>query len=125
LTVDAHGSTNHCPLSIIFSAENHITDLLKIAHKCPSLRIIVSMDPLPTAEKAVLKSWAEHAGLELLDMGELEKWGSESGVALPSGPVEGAGPEEERLMSERVVTISYTSGTTGKSACVCAFPLWC
>lgn len=71
------------------------------------------MDPLPPAEKAVLVSWSEHAGVELLDMVELERWGSEDGVKLPPGPVQGAGDAENKLMSERVVTVSYTSGTTG------------
>jgi long-chain acyl-CoA synthetase len=105
-------STNHCPLSIIFSAANHLPSLLKIAPQCPSLRVIVTMDTLPRAERDVLSQWASSVGVELLDMAEMERWGAEEGVRCAPGPVKGLEGEDE-LDRDRVVTISYTSGTTG------------
>ncbi|RSH90393.1 hypothetical protein EHS25_000998 [Saitozyma podzolica] len=104
--------TNHCPLSIIFSAANHLPSLLKIAPQCPSLRVIVTMDTLPRAERDVLSQWASSVGVELLDMAEMERWGTEEGVRCAPGPVKGLEGEDE-LDRNRVVTISYTSGTTG------------
>jgi long-chain acyl-CoA synthetase len=107
-------STNHCPLSIIFASSNHLAALLKLAPKCPSLRVIVSMDPLLHGEKDVLTQWASSVNVELLDMLELEKWGSTEGIRCDPGPVKGV-PGEHELDRDRIVTISYTSGTTGMS----------
>lgn len=104
--------TNHCPLPIVFASTNHLASLLKIAPKCPTLRIVVSMDPLPKAQKAVLSEWASSINVELLDVEELEKWGNSDGVRCDPGPVKGV-PGELELDMQRVVTISYTSGTTG------------
>lgn len=105
-------STNHCPLPIIFAASNHVASLLKIAPKCPTLRIVVSMDPLGPSERELLSQWAASVDVELLDMSDLEKWGQEEGVKCEPGPVKGVAGDAE-LDKERVLTISYTSGTTG------------
>lgn len=104
--------TNHCPLSIIFASSNHLAALLKIAPKCPTLRIVVSVDPLAPAEKDVLAQWAANVNIELLDILELEAWGASEGVRCDPGPVKGVAGEYE-LDRDRIITISYTSGTTG------------
>ncbi|WWC88193.1 uncharacterized protein L201_003098 [Kwoniella dendrophila CBS 6074] len=104
--------TNHCPLSIIFASSNHLPSLLKIAPKCSSLKVIVSMDTLSRSEHNLLSQWASSLGIELLNMDDLEKYGSTDGVYVEPGPVKGVQGELE-LDRERVVTISYTSGTTG------------
>ncbi|KAK4684188.1 long-chain acyl-CoA synthetase, partial [Tremellales sp. Uapishka_1] len=104
--------TNHCPLSVVFAAANHLPSLLKIAPKCPSLKAIVTMDVLPPAERDVLTQWAASVGVELLDMAEMEKWGSLEENKIEPGPVKGV-PGEAELDEQRIVTISYTSGTTG------------
>jgi long-chain acyl-CoA synthetase len=105
-------STNHCPLSIIFSTANHLTSLLKIVPSCPSLRVIVTIDVLPEAERKVFTEWANHVGVELLSFDELEAWGTEDGIRADPGPVKGIQGEPE-LDQYRVASISYTSGTTG------------
>lgn len=110
-----HLSTNHCPLSIIFASTNHIPSILKMAPKCPSLKIVVAIDPLTRAERDVLSQWANSVNLELLDMLELEKWGTDEGVRCDPGPVKGVAGEHE-LDRDRIMTISYTSGTTGALA---------
>ena len=108
-------STNHCPLPIVFASANHIASLLKIAPRCPTLRIVVCMDPLPASEREVLSQWASTVDVELLDMLELEKWGAQEGVRCDPGPVKGV-PGEFELDRDRIVTLSYTSGTTGMLA---------
>ncbi|WWC60634.1 uncharacterized protein I303_103208 [Kwoniella dejecticola CBS 10117] len=104
--------TNHCPLPIIFASTNHLPSLLKIAPHCPSLKVIVSMDPLPYAERKLLTEWAASLNIELLVMDELEKYGATDGIYLEPGPVKGVAGDLD-LDRERVVTVSYTSGTTG------------
>jgi long-chain acyl-CoA synthetase len=99
-------------LPIIFASSNHLAELLKIAPDCPTLRVIVSMDPLTKSETRVLALWAESIGVELLTLAEFEQWGTQEGVKCEPGPVRGIAGEEE-LDQKRVVTISYTSGTTG------------
>ncbi|KAL7423613.1 medium-chain fatty acid-CoA ligase faa2 [Cryptotrichosporon argae] len=104
--------TNHCPLSVVVASANHVVSLLKIAPKCPSLRVVVSIDLLPPAERALLTQWASTVGITLLDMHELEEWGKTDGIRVVPGPVAGVEGELE-MDRDRIVTISYTSGTTG------------
>ena len=89
-----------------------------MAPRCPTLKVVVTMDPLPPAERDVLTQWAEHVGLELLDMGELETWGATPEVHIEPGPIKGDLRDEE-IDIGRILTISYTSGTTGQSSSHC------
>jgi long-chain acyl-CoA synthetase len=102
-------STNHCPIPIIVASSNHLTDVLKIAPHCPSLRVIVSMDPISAAERDVVTQWASSLGILFLDMTEFESWGMEPANFVAPGPLAG----EQDLDSQRIASISYTSGTTG------------
>lgn len=96
---------NHAPVPIVFTAAHHIPSLLKLAGKCPTLRVIVSMDDLSDAERKILDAWGLSAGIEVLEMSKLEAWGEEEGITRNIQP---------RLPSpETIATISYTSGTTG------------
>jgi long-chain acyl-CoA synthetase len=70
------------------------------------------MDPVTGAERDVLTQWAASVNVELLDMNELERWGLEDGIRCDPGPVKGV-PGELELDRDRILTISYTSGTTG------------
>ncbi|WVO13079.1 hypothetical protein L204_100689 [Cryptococcus depauperatus] len=100
--------TNHCPLPIIIAAATHIPALLKIAPSCPSLRVVVSMDPMAPTEKSLLGQWASTLGIELMTLEELEQKGTGANAIAP-GPEHG----EDMLDRKRIATISYTSGTTG------------
>ncbi|ORX34097.1 hypothetical protein BD324DRAFT_653376 [Kockovaella imperatae] len=104
--------TNHCPLSVIFAEASKLPALLKMAPRCPSLRVIVSIDPISVAERNVLNQWASTVNLELLVLDELETWGSTEEIHIPPGPVNGVVGEDE-MDKDRILTISYTSGTTG------------
>ncbi|WVQ85698.1 hypothetical protein IAT38_007864 [Cryptococcus sp. DSM 104549] len=104
--------TNHCPLPVIVTSQQHIASILKIAPSCPSLRVIVSMDEIVPGERSLLTQWAASVGVELLTMAEMEKRGAEDGVKVAPGPVSGVAGEKE-LDEKRIVAVSYTSGTTG------------
>lgn len=71
------------------------------------------MVPLAPAERNVLTQWAQSVGVELLTLEELEAWGKTTEVQCAPGPVPGA-PEDHEIDRLRVITISYTSGTTGE-----------
>jgi long-chain acyl-CoA synthetase len=61
---------NHAEIPIIFSTEQHLTTLLRIAPKTPTVKIIVSVDPLEEKTKAVLSAWAKERGIEIWDLPE-------------------------------------------------------
>lgn len=67
------------------------------------------MDPVSGAERDVLTQWSASLGITFLDMSELEQWGCQPENFFAPGPLE----DEKELDVERIVTISYTSGTTG------------
>ncbi|KAG6002910.1 hypothetical protein E4U21_002521 [Claviceps maximensis] len=98
---------NHAELPSVVCSLPHIAELIKLAPHIPTLKIIVSMDPLNSGElpgqsKAdVLNELAAQHGIKIYSMGEVEKIGLESGR-----PVRGAAWDD-------IATINYTSGTTG------------
>ncbi|KAI0748011.1 acetyl-CoA synthetase-like protein [Daedaleopsis nitida] len=92
---------NHSELSIVFASPTHIPSLLKLAPKCPVLKMVVSMEPLSTQTKTVLSAWGESVNVDIKEMSELEEFGRANltEVITPK--------------SDTVATICYTSGTTG------------
>ncbi|OAA34963.1 long-chain-fatty-acid--CoA ligase FAA2 [Metarhizium rileyi] len=98
---------NHAELPTVVCSLPHISKLIKLAPRIPSLKLIVSMDPLeegelPGLSKAdLLNDLAAQHGIKIYSMTEVEKIGLESGL-----PMRPAGPGD-------VATINYTSGTTG------------
>jgi long-chain acyl-CoA synthetase len=85
----------------------HIPTLLKLAPRVPSLKIIISLDPLDAGEPAgyskasLLRASAADSGVQVYSITEVEELGALSG--LPMHPPQ---PED-------IATINYTSGTTG------------
>ncbi|KAH9946225.1 acetyl-CoA synthetase-like protein [Epithele typhae] len=98
---DSAGAMNHAELSVCFATADHIPGLLKLAPKCPKLRMIVSMDALSEQTKNVLATWGETVQVEVKEMSEIEDFGRANllPVIQPT--------------SDQVATICYTSGTTG------------
>ncbi|KAF2672439.1 long-chain-fatty-acid-CoA ligase/ protein binding protein [Microthyrium microscopicum] len=98
---------NHAELSCVATSLSHIPTLLKIAPRCPSLKIIICMDPLSAGEvkgeskRELLNQFAKEAGVQILEFTEVEKLGAAS-----PRPINPPTPED-------IVTINYTSGTTG------------
>jgi long-chain acyl-CoA synthetase len=98
---------NHASLVCVITTLPHIPVLLKLASRCPSLKLIVCMDPLDAGEQPgnsksdILNALAADAGISIHYMGDVEALGEASG--LPMNPPR---PDD-------IITINYTSGTTG------------
>lgn len=98
---------NHAELPSVVCSLPHIPKLIKLAPRIPTLKIVVSMDPLDSGElpgqsKAdVLNELAAQHGITIYSMSEVEKIGLESGRPV------------RRADWDDIATINYTSGTTG------------
>jgi long-chain acyl-CoA synthetase len=100
---------NHASLACVITTLPHIPTLLKLAQaqRVPTLKLIVCMDALDAGEQpgnsksAILNMIAGDVGISIHFMGDVEKLGASSG--LPLNPPR----------AEDIITINYTSGTTG------------
>ncbi|EOO00002.1 putative amp-binding enzyme protein [Phaeoacremonium minimum UCRPA7] len=98
---------NHAELSAVICSLPHIPTLLKLAPRVPAMKFIISLDPLDDGEMAghsklaLLNKMAADAGVQIYSMTGVEAIGAKSG--RPMHP-----PRKEDI-----VTINYTSGTTG------------
>lgn len=99
---------NHASLTSVCTSLSHIPTLLKLAPRCPSLKMIISLDPLSegtelpgTSKKDLLNEMAAEKGIQIHYMEDVEALG----VANPK-PYHAPRPDD-------IVTINYTSGTTG------------
>ena len=99
---------NHASLTSVCTSLSHIPTLLKLAPRCPSLKMIISLDPLSngnelpgTSKKDLLNAIAAEKGIQIHYMGDVEALGEASPM-----PYHAPKPED-------IVTINYTSGTTG------------
>ncbi|KAJ5105117.1 hypothetical protein NUU61_002464 [Penicillium alfredii] len=98
---------NHAELHCVVTSLPHIPTLLKLKPSMPNLKIIVSLDPLDGSEqtgyskRALLESMAADQDVTIYTIDQVEALGAASkrGNNLPS-------PSD-------LVTINYTSGTTG------------
>lgn len=99
---------NHASLPAVVTSLNHIPTLLKLASRCPTLKLIISLDPLsngtelPGTSKAdLLHALTAETGIKIAYLKDLEAAGEKSNLSLnPPRP-------------DDIVTINYTSGTTG------------
>ena len=98
---------NHAELSCVVCSLPHIPVLLDLAPRIPSLKLIVSVDPLDDGERdghsklSILNAIAARRGIHIYSMDQVEDIGSKSG-RTPRPP-----------RKDDLVTINYTSGTTG------------
>ena len=98
---------NHATLACVITSLPHIPTLLKLAPRIPTLKLIVCLDPIDDGERpgnskaAILNALATDAGIAIHYIGDVEALGAAS--SLPMNPPR---PED-------IVTINYTSGTTG------------
>ena len=99
---------NHASLPCVATSLPHIPTLLKLKPRLPSLKIIISLDPLDQGEPqgysklAVLNDLASESGVKIYSIQEVEA------IGASSGPVQYHPP-----LPSDLVTINYTSGTTG------------
>jgi long-chain acyl-CoA synthetase len=98
---------NHASLVCVAASLLHIPTLLKLAPRIPTLKIIVCLDSLDDGEKpgysklAVLNAIAAGVGISIHQISDVESLGAASN--LPMRPPQ---PDD-------IITINYTSGTTG------------
>lgn len=98
---------NHASLTTVCTSINHIPALIKLAPRCPSLKLVISLDPLDQGElpgqskAALLNELAAESGLQIHYIRDVEAIGAatQRGYYAPQ-------PED-------IMTINYTSGTTG------------
>ncbi|KAI1825109.1 AMP-binding enzyme [Xylaria intraflava] len=97
----------HAELSCIITSLPHVPLLLALAPRIPQLKLIICMDSLDAGEpaglskQALLNAIAESSGVQVWSMDDVEKLGATA--AHPPRPPR---PED-------IITINYTSGTTG------------
>lgn len=97
----------HAELSCVVTSLPHVPTLIKLKHKLPNLRIIVCLDPLDGEEqaghskRAILESMASGQDLTIYTIEQVEELGLASKRSY------------NRPSSSDIVTINYTSGTTG------------
>jgi long-chain acyl-CoA synthetase len=98
---------NHVELTSVVTALNHVVALLKLKPRLPSLKFILVLDPLSAGELPgeskgeLLSSLAQEMGVSIHYVKDVEALGEKS--PLPYNPPT---PDD-------IVTINYTSGTTG------------
>ncbi|CAJ2511525.1 Uu.00g071500.m01.CDS01 [Anthostomella pinea] len=97
----------HAGLSCVVTSLPHVPILLALAPRIPSLKLIICMDSLDGGEpdgyskKALLNSIAGESGVQIWSMDGVEELGAKVAHAVrPPRP-------------EDIITINYTSGTTG------------
>lgn len=98
---------NHSELTCVVTGMNHVTALLKLKPRLPTLKVIVVLDPLSIGELPgeskgdLLNSLASEQGVKIHYIRDVEALGEKQ--QLPIVPPK---PDD-------IVTINYTSGTTG------------
>ncbi|ORY10587.1 long-chain-fatty-acid-CoA ligase 1 [Clohesyomyces aquaticus] len=98
---------NHSSLTCVVTSLNHVTALLKLKPRLPSLKLIVVLDPLSAGELPgqskgeLLNSLASEMGVSIHYIKDVEALGEKE--PIPYNPPK---PDD-------VITINYTSGTTG------------
>ena len=99
---------NHASLSCIATSLPHIPTLLKLKPRLPSLKVIISLDPLDDGEMtgqskhALLSAMASELDLTVYSMQQVEAIGASFGP-----------PRYNPALPTDIITINYTSGTTG------------
>ncbi|KAI1781061.1 acetyl-CoA synthetase-like protein [Hypoxylon cercidicola] len=97
----------HAELSCVITSLPHVPTLLALAPRVPALKLIICMDPLDAGEQdgyskmALLNGIAAENGVQIWSMEGVEELGVK--VAHPIRPPR---PED-------ILTVNYTSGTTG------------
>jgi long-chain acyl-CoA synthetase len=99
---------NHAELETVVCSGDHIADILKLRHKIPNLKTIISMDSLKEIVKPgvasksdIVKAWAAEKNINLVDFETIEALGKQN--RRTQNP-----PQPEDL-----ACLMYTSGTTG------------
>ena len=63
-------SINHVEMTLCALSPQHIPTILKMAPKVPTLKVLVSLDPIPEEEKKILSAWGHSVGIKVIDLEE-------------------------------------------------------
>ncbi|KAB2579649.1 putative amp-binding enzyme protein [Lasiodiplodia theobromae] len=98
---------NHAELPCVATSLNHIASLLKLKPRLPTLKVIICLDPLDAGERPgeskgdLLNAIAADLGVRIFYLRDVEALGEQNPRAYnPPTP-------------DDIITINYTSGTTG------------
>lgn len=98
---------NHAEIVCVISSLVHVPTLLKLAPRIPTLKLIICLDPIDAGERPgnskadILNTLARDSGITIHSMKEVEQLGVVSGLQM------------NPPRAEDVITINYTSGTSG------------
>ncbi|EKM55531.1 uncharacterized protein PHACADRAFT_256225 [Phanerochaete carnosa HHB-10118-sp] len=98
---DTVGIINHTEMTLVAVSPAHVSTVLKLAGKIPTLKVILAMGALSTESKQICRAWGEQVAIKVMDLPELEELG-EANLKKPTYP-----------SSDALACICYTSGTTG------------
>lgn len=99
---------NHASLPCVAASLPHIPTLFKLKSKLPTLKVIIALDPLDQGEpegyskQAMLGTLAKELNIQIYSIDQVEAIGASLGTPKYNPPA----PSD-------IVTINYTSGTTG------------
>lgn len=98
---------NHAELHCVVASLPHVPTLLKLKPRCPSLKMIICLDPLDDGDqpgqskRSLLAPMAADLGLSIYDMQQVEAVGEAANLGF------------RPPRTDDKITINYTSGTTG------------
>ena len=99
---------SHATLPCVVTSLPHIPTLLKLKPRLPSLKVIISLDPLDSGDQAghskhaILNDLASEMDVKIYTIEEVEAIGASAGP-----------PQYHPPLPTDIITINYTSGTTG------------
>lgn len=99
---------NHACVPCVVTSLPHTPTLLKLKPRLPTLKIIISLDPLESGEREghskhdLLNTLAAELDVKIYSIEQVEMVGASFGTPIYHPPA-----------AEDIITINYTSGTTG------------
>lgn len=67
------GSVNHTEMTLVAVSIAHVSTVLKLAAKLPTLKVIVAMAEIPAEEKKIYQAWGEQVGIKVMDLPERKR----------------------------------------------------
>ena len=59
-------------MTIIFVAPQHMTSIFTLAPKTPTIKVVVSLEPLAPEERNIYEKWGQQLGIKIMDIPECE-----------------------------------------------------
>lgn len=59
-------------MNIIFVAPQHMTSILTLGPKTPTIKVVVSLEPLVPEERKIYETWGQQLGIKIMDLPQRE-----------------------------------------------------